>query len=430
MALDRFGLGFKPGYNPSMDDSGNQGAFSPEQVAFLLSPRGQEALAGLASGTLGQEDPVAQVTQLRRSFSPAETSALLTLARLRERASRKFPLAHRLFFTPEALEQATAHPVALHRAQEIHRRSPPGPVLELGCGIGGDTLALAQFRPVIAYERDPVRLALARANVQALGLADRVTFRQADWVAELVAGRLPSAAAAFGDPSRRRAGRRLFSLHRMEPPLEPFLALAEQVPLLAIKVAPGVRDEELPPQCGVEFVGHQGVCKEAVLWFGQGMDGDPAQRWASVHTGQGWQRILGDGREKPPLGELAPGMVLHEPHPAVIRAGAFRELCCRLEAHLFDPRIAYLVSPAVRRDPLVRSFRIREIHPFSLKRLNRRIQALGLGLLELKKRGSALEPEGLRRRLKPVPDGRPGVIFFTRQGDQRLMLIGERLPAA
>ena len=427
MAPDCFGLGFKPGYNPSMDDSGNQGAFSPEQVAFLLSPRGRDALTELASEQLDQADPVAQVTRLRRSFSPAETSALLTLARLRERASRKFPQAHRLFFTPEALEQATAHPVALHRAQEIHRRSPPGPVLELGCGIGGDTLALARFRPVIAYERDPVRLALAQANVQALGLADRVTFRQADWVAELAAGRLPPAAAAFGDPSRRRAGRRLFSLHRMEPPLEPFLALAEQLPLLAIKVAPGVQDQELPSQCGVEFVGHQGACKEAVLWFGQGMDGGP-RRWASVHTEEGWRRILGDGDGEPPLGELSPSMVLHEPHPAVIRAGAFRELCRRLEAHLFDPQIAYLISPVVRRDPLVHSFRIQEVHAFSLKRLNRRIQALGLGLLELKKRGSALEPESLRPRLKPVLGGRPGVIFFTRQGDRRLMLIGERLP--
>ncbi len=409
-----------------MDDSGKAGAFSPQQVTFLLSARGREALAQVASPELAQADPVTQVSRLRRSFSPAETSALLTLARLRERAARKFPQAHRLFFTPEALEQATAFPVALHRAQEIHRRSPPGPVLDLGCGIGGDTLALARFRPVIAYERDPVRLALAQANVQALGLADQVAFRQADWVAELDAGRLPRAAAAFGDPSRRRAGRRLFRLHQMEPPLEAFLALAERVPLLAVKVAPGVSESELPRQCRVEFVGHQGVCKEAVLWFGLDALVDAGPRWASVHTGRGWERISGD-REPPPLGELAPGMALHEPHPAVIRAGAFRELCRRLEAHLFDPQIAYLVSPVARRDPLVHSFRIREIHPFSLRRLNRRIQVLGLGALELKKRGSAVEPESLRRRLKPVPGGRPGVIFFTRQGDRRLMLIGERL---
>ena len=38
---------------------------------------------------------------------------------------------------------------------------------DLGCGIGGDLLALAQRRPAIAYEVDPVCARFAAANAAA-----------------------------------------------------------------------------------------------------------------------------------------------------------------------------------------------------------------------------------------------------------------------
>lgn len=368
------------------------------------------------------------MTALRRTFAPEEAAALLTLAELRQRAQAKFPHAQQMFFTPEALEQATAWPVALHRAKRLHRLAPPGPVLDLGCGIGGDALALAHFRPVIAYEMDPVRLRFAQANAEALGVADRISFHQEDWTQALAEGRLLPAAAAFADPSRRVEGRRVFSLHRMVPPLETLLILQARVPALAVKVAPGVADEEIPPGCGVEFVSHEGVCKEAVLWFGPLAGGRPA-RWAAVHGEGRWFVLEASGRE-PPLGPLSPGQLLYEPDPAVIRAGAFSELCERLGAHLFDSQIAYLVGPPERFDPQMRpfvaAFWVEEVHSFSLKRLNARLRALGVGQVELKRRGAPVEPESLRGRLDLQPGGRPGVVLLTRRGAQRLMILGRR----
>jgi SAM-dependent methyltransferase len=372
---------------------------------------------------LRAEQTLTILQELRKTSSSAEAGAVLALARLRQRAIEKFPQAQELFFTPEALEQATAWPVAEHRAAWLDRHAPPGPVLDLGCGIGGDMLALAQRRPVIAIERDSLRLRFAQANAAALGLTEAITFHQADWTTWLTEGALPAAAAAFADPARRVAERRIFSLHQMQPPLAALLRLAQTIPALGVKVMPGVLDEELPPNCGVEFISHAGVCKEAVLWLG------PLAhhvRWASVHTADGWTCIVASG-VAPPLGELKPGFVLHEPDPAVIRAGALLELCTRLAAHLFDPQIAYLVSPERRLDPLAQSFLIHEVAPFSLKQLNRRLEALGIGQVELKKRGFPDEPENLRPRLRLAPGRRPSVIFFTRRGGERLMLIAERL---
>lgn len=393
-------------------------------VEFLCSSAAQGALTALQGADLADSQTLALLQPLRRQFTAVQAGALLSLARLRQRAVNKFPDAAKLFFTAEALEQATAWPIAQRRAAWIDQQAPPGPVLDLGCGIGGDLLALAQRRPVIAFDTDPVRLRLAAANVAALGLTQQVEFVQADWTAYLAAGTLPAAAAAFADPARRIDGRRIFTVEAMQPPLSQLLRLQQHLPHLGIKTMPGLSDTEVPPDCGVEFISHDGVCKEALLWFGALVK---HRRWASVYVDHTWLSLAGDGGQLAPVGALEAGMVLHEPDPALIRAGAFLDLCYQLQAHLFDPQIAYLVSPTVQTHPLVQSFVLREVHGFTLKLLNRRLQALGYGIVELKKRGVPFQPEELRSQLKLATPGKAGVVIFTRRGDDRLMLIGERI---
>ena len=397
-----------------------------ETARFVTSAPAAALLATLTPAHLTDDALLATLDALRAQAGADEAAALVTQARLRLRAREKFPDADRLFFTADALEQATHAQPAAYRAGQIAAQAPPGPVLDLGCGIGGDALALARHRPVIAFERDPARAHLARANVAALGLADRIEVRGDDWTAALAAGHLPTAAAAFIDPARRRGGRRLMRLADLEPGPVWFARVAAHVPVVAVKVMPGIDDAEIPATCGVEFVGHAGQCKEAVLWFGDA----PGTRRAAIHVDGTWHTLSASGAH-PPVGPLAAGMTLHEPHPAAIRAGAFAELGALLSAHLFDPQIAYLVSSTRATHPLVQSFVIDWVAPFSLKQLNRHLRAEEIGRVELKKRGFPLEPEQLRARLTLAPGGAAAVVFFTRQGDQRLMLVGRRLqPAA
>lgn len=399
----------------------NLDAINDHSVDFLLSTEGRAAASQLVA--VDDEQLLKELVHLRRRFTPEQAGALAALARLRRRAATKFPAADRLFFTNAALEQATAYTIAAHRAAHLHQHAPLGPVLDLGCGIGGDTLALAQYRCVIAYEIDPVRLRLAEANVQAMGLESQVVFRQADWTLEMAEGRLPSAAAAFADPARRIGEQRVFRLDQIQPPISALLRLQAEIPALGVKVMPGVDKNEIPPDCGVEFISHEGTCKEAVLWF-DALASAPI--WASVYTPTGWQMLT--DTTPPPQGPLAAGMTLHEPDPAVIRAGTFAPLCALLGAHLFDSMIAYMVGDATVTHPLAQSFRILEIHPFNLKILQARLQALGISRVELKKRGAPFAPESLRGRLKLSSGNKPGVVIFTRQGDTRLMLLAERLP--
>ena len=388
-----------------------------------MSDAGRAALATLGDADLSAGNTLSLLTRLRQRLPPALAGAVLTQARLRRKAAAKFPAAEHLFFTPEALEQATAAEVAAVHAEWLDRHAPPGAVLDLGCGIGGDLLALAQRRQVIAYETDPVRALFARVNAATAGVGAQTEVVTADWTTALARGELPAASAAYADPARRVNERRVFHLHQLQPPLAALLELRDHVAVLGVKVMAGVQDEELPPNCGVEFISHAGVCKEAVLWFGAAAW---QARWATVLHAGGCERLPTD-LEPPPQGELAAGQVLYEPDPAVIRAHSLGRLCARLGAQLFDPQIAYLVAPRWQPEPLAQAFAIDEVHSFSLELLNRRLQALGIGQVELKKRGFPVEPETLRGRLRLVRGGRAGVVIFTRRGEERLMVLGRRL---
>lgn len=380
-------------------------------LEFLTSPSAAQALSELATWDLTE---LQALDRLRKRFSPQHSGQLWELACLRQKAAGSWKDADRLFFEALALEQSTSWPLAQHRAQQLHERAPAGPFLDLGCGIGADALALARHRPVIAYEKDPGRAALAALNARVLGLP--VEVRCEDWRD----GALPECGAIFVDPSRRRAqGKRVFSLEQLDPP---FSALPPGA--LCLKVMPGIPDGDIPPGAEVQFVSHRRVCKEAVLWLGTLTR--RSGRRASVLTDR-WLSLEAAGVPAP-LGELEVGMDLHEPDPAVIRAGAIAELAPQLEAHLFDPQIAYLVGPPGKASELAQSFRILAVEPWSLKRLKASLRLHHLRAEEIKKRGSPLEPEELRRLL-PRSQGRRGVVVLTRRGDERIFMLAERVGA-
>lgn len=84
---------------------------------------------------------------------------------LRRRAEVNFKGALRVDFTSQALEQATVDPVAPSRASQFHGWLP---VIDRGCGIGGDTLAMARVTPVMIVEADRSRLGSLMARAPAI----------------------------------------------------------------------------------------------------------------------------------------------------------------------------------------------------------------------------------------------------------------------
>ncbi len=186
-----------------------------DALLALLTPEGRALLDEVRDTDPASELAVA--TRLRRTHPPALVSAALGQARLRQRAVAKFGAedAGRMFFTPYGVEQSTRASVAAYRA-ECLRAAGARSVADLCCGIGGDAIAFARAGiRVLAVDRDPATCAAARANADALGLADLIEVREADVTEVDTAGY----DAVFVDPARRSSRRgRIFDPEAYSPP--------------------------------------------------------------------------------------------------------------------------------------------------------------------------------------------------------------------
>ncbi len=386
---------------------------SLDLIDFLISPPAQRVLECLKESDLRDAEILGQLTTLRRQFSAEQAAVLLDQARLRKKALTKFPHAEPMFFDEEALQQASSRAVAVYRARCFNRYQCVG---DLGCGIGADMLALAEIVPVvIAVEIDPVRARLAELNAAACGLAHRVQILRADWTTLSL-----DIEAAFADPARRVDGRRVFRLEDIVPPLSTLLALQMRIPDIAVKVAPGIDHADIPPDAEVEFISERGEMKEALLRFGALRSG--AQTRATLLPG-GHQLD-----SQAPIAEIAeqePDGYLYEPDPAILRAGLVRHLATQLGAAQLDADIAYLTSSVLSATPFAHVWQVLRHGRFNLKTLNRWLRELGAGSLVVKKRGSPVDPEEFRRRLKTTPGGPALTVFLTHVRGQPWMVIGK-----
>jgi SAM-dependent methyltransferase len=387
----------------------------------LLTPSGQAALDAAAALQPREADFLQLFTRLSKEYSPALARAALETAILRQEAVGKFPQAERMYFTREALEQASPQAVSAYRARRYQGFQR---LVDLGCSIGGDTLALAELAPVGGIDLDPLRLALAQANLAALGLAHQALFVQADLLDGLPLASRPSVGLFF-DPARRAQGRRVFSTADYLPPLERVLDWLPRFPALGVKISPGVQwDELLPYPAEVEFVSLNGEMKEAVLWFGPLRT---ARRRATLLPGE---HTLEAGDDPSPSGELPlvePQAYLYEPDAAVLRAGLVADLGRILGAAQLDADIAYLTAPEYQETPFARAWTVEAWFPFSLKGLRAELRARGVGRLTVKKRGSPLQPEALIRDLRLKGDAERTIFLTHLRGRPIVILAGQEM---
>ncbi|RBQ16447.1 SAM-dependent methyltransferase [Spongiactinospora rosea] len=371
----------------------------------LLTSRGQAALT-MAMELASRDDPVAAATALRRVHPADLATAALTQARLRTRAHAKFgPDAARMYFTPDGLEQATRPEVAAHRA----RRIATGPddaagrsVADLCCGIGGDAIELARAGlRVVAVDRDPLTAAVAQANIDALGLSDLVRVRTAE--AASVDPRDHD--VVFLDPARRTSARRVFDPMSYSPPLPDALAMAAAARGACLKVAPGLPYEFVPEGAEAEWVSYRGEVKEAAIWLGdlagpsaEGSERPFLRRATMLPYGMTLATGPGSSETAPETGP--PGRYLYEPDGAAIRAHLVADIAASVGGRLLDPRIAYITGDEDVDTPWAARYEVSEVMPFSLKRLRAALRERRVGTVTLKKRGSAVDIERLRRDLR------------------------------
>jgi hypothetical protein len=383
-----------------------------ESFRWLLTPAGQAALTTAAGLQDEGVDPIRAGERLRRTVAPEHAAAAMAQAGLRVAARSKLGAdAGRMYFTRDGLEQSTRQEVARHRAARL-ALARPGSVVDLGCGIGGDLVELARAGLTAAgVDLDPVRVAVARANLDALGLPGAVM------VADATTLDLSPFGAVFADPARRTARGRVFDVDAYTPPWSFVESVLTRT--ACVKVAPGIPHDRVPDGVEAEWVSFRGDVKEAVLW-------SPAlattrRRATLVHPAGLATLTSEDDPGGRPVARV--GRFLLEPDGAVIRAGLVTAVAARVEGWLLDEQIAYVSCDTVPSTPYARAFEVLEEVPYQEKQLKAALRARGIGRLTIKKRGVDVVPEQLRKRLGLRGDGEATVVLTRAAGRGTALLV-------
>jgi hypothetical protein len=371
--------------------------FGLDDVAYLTSDEGSTALSVVEN--LPLTDRVSEITALRKQFGH-RTAALVETVLLRRRAAAKLaglPGTGDWLFTDEALQQASAAPVALHRAQRLN-----GSVVhDVTCSIGTELAALrGSAAQAVGSDIDPVRLAMARHN-----LGGAAYLCRADALHPVTRD-----AVVLADPARRDGGRRRFNPRDYQPALDGLIQ-AYRGRELAVKCAPGINFDAVT-RLGfageIEVTSYRGSVREACLWSA-GLAESGVRRRASI-LDRGDQVTDAEPDDCP----VRPaGRWIVDPDGAVVRAGLVRHYAARHGLWQLDPNIAYLSGDEL--PPGVRGFEVLQQLPFDERRLRQALAVLDCGALEILVRGVDVDPDALRRRLA-LRGSRSLTVVITRVG--------------
>ncbi len=353
---------------------------------------------------------VQRAATLRKSLSPEQTRLVLQQCDLRRRAQAKFAAAEKMFFTPLGLEQATDEVTARYVAA---RFAGQGPIIDLCCGIGGNLQALALQASTIGVDCDPVSALLAEANLRIHSAAHGSQAIVAD-----ATNYTPADVAAWHlDPDRRPNGKRTTQVALHQPGPEIIRRWWSLSPHGAIKLAPAaVLPEDWPDDLHFEWISRARECRQLVVWSGR----------LAVAPGARSATVLGAGGEQPRTvtgdrlaqAELARGIddYLFEPDAAVLAAGLQNELARQHGIAAIQHDIAYYTGDRPCDDLALSCFAVDEFLSLDVKQLAGIIRARQIGQLEIKKRGVNIDPETLRRQLKPNGPNSATLLIFPHRG--------------
>ncbi len=278
--------------------------------------------------------------------------------------------------------------MASHEAVASYHASrflPGEPVVEIGSGIGADTIAMARRGPVTSYEIDPNRVELAKHNLNAHGL-------DASIVPDC--GLSAAGEAVFADPSRRSESQRRLKLADLEPiPFE----LVERFGngrLLGIKLSPMTSDQDLGDLAGdrpmlTEFVSFGRECREALVWLGRSVT---ESETVAVHVESG-SRIA-----SAPLHSTVdlPHAWLYEADPAAVRAHALGAF----EMDGLGESNGYLTSDDLVEHIWLRAYSVLYAGAGDVRTTAAKVKELGGGTPIVKQRAAGVDPIKLAKQAK------------------------------
>jgi hypothetical protein len=353
----------------------------------------------------------ADITRWRRQYDPHVVRAAIALCSARLKGAAKFPDHPDLVADVDGVEQATSALVAKHKAGRYAAISC-ATIDDLCCGIGGDAMSLHTVAPVRAVDLDPLRTWMCSVNAD----CDVLTTDVVDLVDEEGAFHL--------DPARRADGRRVRNLADYQPGPEVIERLVAGGRPGAIKLGPGVDFDDLPApeRCELELISEHGTLVQAVLWTGA-LAHHPGERTATtLPDGASLTAAPGAART---LEMCPPGQFIHTVDPAIERAGLFDALAAALALPAIHPRLGLLTSDEPVESPWLTPFEVLAELPWRERKVRAWLDTHDGGIVEVKTRGRAVDPDAAQRALRGEGH-EPYTVFVLRDGERRFALICRR----
>ncbi len=375
-------------------------------------------------------DDVRQLALRRSVPEGVDLAAALQQIEGRQTARRKLPkwaALDGLVYPPHLnMEQCSSELTARYKADLCRQLTDGGRLLDLTGGLGVDTAFMAEvFDSAVYVERSEQLCDLARHNLPLVCnvyievvCADGTDYLQRAGAATLI----------YIDPSRRDDhGGRTYALADCQPNVVPMVdELLDRADIVMLKLSPmldwrkAVADVGRQHAAQVHIVAAGGECKELLLVL-QRQAGALTLVCTDTVTGLAYSvaHALDAPLCCPTPAAPAPGMLLYEPHAAVMKAGCFGALARDFGVAPLAPNSHLFLAAQPVGFP-GRSFRIEAVTT-----LNKRALKATLGHLRqanISVRNFPLPAQALRQRLK-LADGGPHYIFATTLADNTHVLL-------
>lgn len=329
-------------------------AFNPTEWIDWVLEHEQEDIHRLALRYAGKKLPL---------------QAMIAQVKGRQIARNKLPTwyGHPSLWYPDTLisEQCSSEATAILKAGQLKGQI----VADLTGGLGVDSQVFSMFAERVYYtEPDSLRCSAARWNFAQLN-CNNIVITQADAETMIGKGFPERPDTIYLDPSRRNAGgRKVFLLTDLEPDIlllkDRLLLQAER---LMVKLSPmlDIRDllRILPEISEIDIIAWKRECRELVIHLGK-KEATVQINCYHAESGQAsFSYPVGNG-EYSTLPLSAPLQWIYEPHAAVRKSGAWKELCHRFGISALHPNTHLFTSDEELKEFPGRKFRLLDILPF------------------------------------------------------------------
>lgn len=345
-----------------------------------------------------------------------------------QKAKTKLPewFAAQCIFTRTTYEQCSSSATVELKFEGKGKRA-----LDLTCGQGVDAWGLAQhFESVVAVDRDPVKVEMAKANFAKLGCLN-IQVQEAD--AEAFLSHQPdfSFDLLYIDPARRDdADRRKVTFAECEPDILPMLPhmlrVARQV---WIKGSPMKRIEDALEELGmpatVRVLAVQGECREVLFIVGKGIEASREARW--LRDGKTF-RAIGKAESHFQSKFVLPAMpaIVLEADVSLYKAEIAGDWFAQWPSVRMNHPQGYGFGQEIPEGFGGRAFRIVEMLEYKPKLLKKKLKEIGWRKAHITTRNFDLSVAQVRTALG-IQEGEDGWILLTRiPGGERIALLGNR----